>query len=327
MTSRMKEFSAEDRELTLVFDKGMNSEDNICVIDATPRVHFITTFSPYYAQELIRVKLSEFAPVETVKNRELSRMGKEEDRLVAWRTRGEYWGKERTVIVTYNPRTAAKQRYAFDKKLLILQEKLLDLKEKVKGQKKHWTDADRIEEHYAEECRKLYLPRDLYDVSLEKHKKKWRLLASKNHYRIGLYIEKFGKNILITDQSGWTIDEIVQASLDRYIVENAFRQSKDDDLVSVLPIRHWTDSKIRCHILTCIVALTYLRIIEIKLNQAGVALTAQTAMEHMRKLHSCLCWTASKRSADRIIEDPTDSQAQILAVFGYKIGGGVLQKI
>jgi transposase len=111
------------------------------------------------------------------------------------------------------------------------------------------------------------------------------------------------------------------------MVENAFRQSKDDDLVSVLPIRHWTDSKIRCHIFTCIVALTYLGLIEIRLKKAGVALTAQTAMEHMRKLHSCLCWTASKGRADRVIEDPTDMQAQILAAFGYKIDSGVLQEI
>ena len=173
----------------------------------------------------------------------------------------------------------------------------------------------------------LYLPQDLYEISLEKYKRSWRLLARKNHYRIGLYIEKFGKNILITDQSEWTTDEIVRASLDRCMVENAFRQSKDDDLVSVLPIRHWTDGKIRCHILTCVVALTYLRLIELKLQAASLSITAQTAMEQMRKLHSCLCWTASKRRADRIIEDPTEIQARILGVFGYKIAGGVLQQI
>jgi hypothetical protein len=49
-------------------------------------------------------------------------------------------------------------------------------------------------------------------------------------------------------------------------------------------------------------------------------------MEQMRKLHSCLCWTASKRRADRIIEDPTELQAQILGAFGHKMAGGVLQK-
>ena len=93
MTSRMKELSGDDRELTLVFDKGMNSEDNISFIDAAPRVHFITTYSPYYAQDLMRIKLSEFVPVETAKNRELSRIGKEDDRLIAWRTSGENHGQ------------------------------------------------------------------------------------------------------------------------------------------------------------------------------------------------------------------------------------------
>jgi transposase len=327
MILRMRESSGKDGEVTLVFDKGMNSEENIALIDSTPKLHFITTYSSYFAQDLLRIKLSEFKSVDTVKNRELTRLGKEDDRLVAWRTKGQFWERERTVIVTYNPRTAAKQRYAFDKKLLSLHANILDLKEKVKTQKPHWTDADRIEAHYEETCQRLYLPKDLYEISLEKYKRKWRLLARKNHYRIGIYIEKFGKNILITDRSEWTTDQIVQASLDRYMVESAFRQSKDDDLVSVFPVRHWTDSKIRCHILTCVAALTYLRLIELELHRAGLAITAQTAMEQMRKLHSCLCWTASKRRADRIIEDPTELQAQILAAFGYKVTGGVLQKI
>ena len=328
MISRMRESSGKEKgELTLVFDKGMNSEANIALIDATSGVHFVTSYSPYFAQDLIRIKLSEFKPVDTVKNRELTRLGKDADRLVAWRTKGEFWGKQRAVIVTFNPRTAAKQRYGFDKKLSSLQETVLDLKEKVKSQKPHWTDADRIKAHYVEACQKLYLPKDLFDISLERYKKKWRLLARRNYYRIGLYIEKFGKNIIVTDRSEWTTDEIVQASLDRYMVESAFRQSKDDDLVSLYPVRHWTDSKIRCHILTCVIALTYLRLIELELHRAELSITAQTAMEQMRKLHSCLCWTASKRRADRIVEDPTELQAQILGAVGHKVAGGVLQNI
>jgi hypothetical protein len=55
-----------DRDLTIVFDKGMNSEDNIVLIDAAPKMHFITSYSPHYADHLIRVKLSNFAPVDTL---------------------------------------------------------------------------------------------------------------------------------------------------------------------------------------------------------------------------------------------------------------------
>jgi transposase len=327
ITCVMRTAATSERDLTIIFDKGMNSEDNIALIDSTPKVHFITTYSPYYAQDLIRVKLSHFTPVDTPKNRELAGLGREEDRIVAYRTSGQYWGKERTAVVTYNPRTATKQRLAFEKKLLSLQETLFDLRSKVRTQKAHWTDADHIEKHYADACERLHLPKDLYEVSLEKHKRKWQLLFRKNYYRIGLYIEKFGKNILLTDHTEWSTDQIVRASLDRYMVEKAFRQTKDSDLVSLYPLRHWTDSKIRCHILTCVVALTYLRLIEIRLHQASLSITASTAMEHMRKLHSCLCWTASKSAADRMIEDPTKIQAQILSSFGYKVAGGVLQKL
>jgi len=326
IVSVMRQSATGDRELTIIFDKGMNSFDNIALIDATPKVHFITTYSPYYAEEFIRVKASCFTAVDTLKNRELDKLGRQEDRLVAYRAAGEYWGKTRTVVVTYNPRTATKQRFAFEKKLLRLQETLFDLRTKVRTQKAHWTDADRIEKHYADACERLHLPKNLYEVALEEHKHKKQLLFRKNYYRIDRYLEKLGKNILITDLADWSTDHIVQASLDRYMVEKAFRQSKDDDLVSLYPLRHWTDSKIRCHIFTCVVALTYLRLIEIRLRQAGLSISASTAMENMRRLHSCLCWTASKRSAERMIEDPTQIHAHILAAFGYKVAGGVLRK-
>jgi transposase len=327
VTAVMRQAAPGDRELTIIFDKGMNSEDNLALIDVTPRVHFITTSSPYYAEEFIRVPTSRFTAVDTSKNRELDKLGRPEDRLVAYRASGQYWGQARTVVVTYNPRTATKQRLAFEKKLLALQETLFDLRTRVRTQKAHWTDADRIAKHYAEACERLHLPQNLYEVSLEEHQHKKQLLFRKNYYRIGLYLEKFGKNILVTDLDDWSTEHIVQASLDRYMVEKAFRQSKDRDLVSLYPFRHWTDSKIRCHIFTCVVALTYLRLIEVRLRQAGLAISAATAMENMRRLHSCLCWTASKKSPERIIEDPTELQATILGAFGYQAAGGVLQKL
>ena len=96
------------------------------------------------------VKVSEFAVVDTPRNRELANAGREDDRLTAWRTERELWGKTRTVAVTYNPLTASRHRYAFEKKLLVLQETLFDLKAKVRTQKTHWTKKDRIESHYNE---------------------------------------------------------------------------------------------------------------------------------------------------------------------------------
>jgi len=323
----MQQFADPEAELTIVFDKGMNAEDNIERIDAKPHLHFITTYSTHYAEDFVRVKLAGFKPVDSPRNRELERLGKEDDRIMAWRGTGEFWGQHRTVVVTYNPRTAAKQRYSFDRKMLQLQEVLFDLRNKAKSGKAQWSKLDNLEKHYSQACEKLYLPKDLYQFDLEEEEGKKKFVFRKDYYRIGKYIDKFGRNIIITDHKDWSTDEIVKASLDRYLVEEAFRQSKDEDLVSVLPIRHWTDQKIRCHIFTCVAALTYLRILENRLHKAGILKTSASVMETMRSLHSCLCWYSGKSKPNRVIEAPTEEQSVIFKAVGYQITGGVLQKL
>lgn len=82
--------------------------------------------------------------------------------------------------------------------------------------------------------------------------------------------------------------DIIEASLDRWQVEDRFCLSKNDDLVGLQPIRHWTDSKIRCHLFTCVVAMTYLRRVELKLKAAGINRTAENVMDDMKHLHSIL---------------------------------------
>ena len=114
----------------------------------------------------MQIKLSEFKPVDSMKNRELCKLGREDDRLLAFRTSGEYWGQKRTVVVTHNPLTAAKQRYTFDRKLLELQETLFFLRSKVQSQASAWASPPKVEKHYNEACEHLHLPKDLYEISV-----------------------------------------------------------------------------------------------------------------------------------------------------------------
>jgi len=93
-------------------------------------------------------------------------------------------------------------------------------------------------------------------------------------------------------------------------------------------VRHWTDSKIRCHILTCIITLAYLRLIELRPKRAGHPMSTATAMENMHRLHSCLLWSAGKGEPSRMIEEPSEVQDRILKAFGHMVTtGGVLQFI
>lgn len=314
-------------ELTIVIDKGMNSEDNMKTIDRQEGVHFITTYSVAFAEDLARKDLSYFTPVDTPKNQELVQKGRAEDQMVAWRTSGRFWGQERTVVVTYNPRTAAKQRYSFDKKLGKLHDGLFEMRSRVRSGKKNWTSKTQLMQRYKDLCSSLYLPQDLYDLEFKTKNNKLHMYFRKNHYRISRHVARFGKNIIITSHHDWPTDKIVKASLDRYQVEHSFRQTKAGEFGNFRPTWHWTDSKLRCHLFSCVVALTYLSLIRLWLQRAGVKYTADHAMQSMRNLASCLCWQSDKRKPFRMIEEPDSDQAKILQVCGYKIQNGVLQSL
>jgi transposase len=328
IASNLSELVGHDADLTVVVDKGMNAEENMEFIDQRDHLHFITTYSTYFSPELTAIDLKRFQPVDNPKNKALREMGKGDEQLLAFRTTGEYWSRERTVVVTYNPRSARKQRYQFERKLLRLRQELYAMQAKMRAGLPKWRAPKEIEKRYRAFCEKLYITKTFYELSFERLTQGWQMSFRKNPKTFADYTSRFGKNIIVTDHHYWSTEEIVKVSLDRWMVESSFRQSKDKDLVSALPIRHWTDSKIRCHFLSCVVALTYLELIEHRVKNAGLDLTASAAINHMRQLHSCLCWINRKRKPTRIIEQPSQTQAQILKAFNYKVTpGGVLQTL
>jgi transposase len=315
-------------KLTVVIDKGMNSESNYAWIDEHSRIHFVTTYSTYFAQDIASTDLEHFEPVDTFKNRKLEGAGKSNDRILAYRTRGEYWGKERAVVVTYNPATARKQSYTLESKLETVRQELLAMRAKVRNRDPHWRNPEKVRERYLRFCERLHLSSDLYTLEFEKTRNDVSMSFRKNVFQVKKKSAMFGKSVIITDNTDWTTSEIVEASLSRWEVENKFRLSKDDELVSMRPVRHWTDSKIRCHLFSCVVAMTYLRLLELKLRKAGNNRTAEDVMDDMRHLHSVLILKRGGRKPHRQLETPTKTQSEVLSAFGHYVeDGGVLQAV
>jgi len=314
------------QRLTVVVDKGMNSEGNFAWIDEHSRMHFVTTYSTYFAEDLATTPLDAFEPADTEKNRRLVEKGKEDDRILVYRTKGEYWGKQRAVVVTYNPATERKQSYTLDSKLEAIRQELLDMRAKVRNKEPHWRNQGTIRERYLRLCERFHVPSDLYALEFSQTVDDLAMSFRKDVIAVERKRSMFGKNIIITDNTDWTTSEIVEANLDRWQVENRFRLSKEDDLVAMQPIRHWTDSKIRCHLFSCVVAMTYLRRIELRLNAASIRRTAEDVMEDMRHLHSVLIMKDGGRKANRQIEIPMKTQAEVLSAFGFLVdSGGVLR--
>ncbi len=70
--------------LTVVIDKGMNADDNYAWIDDHSRIHFITTYSTYFAQDLAATSLDRFEPADTAENRRHIEEGPGQNMLNRW---------------------------------------------------------------------------------------------------------------------------------------------------------------------------------------------------------------------------------------------------
>jgi transposase len=219
-------------------------------------------------------------------------------------------------------------RVTLDAKLETVRQKLLEMRSKVNNKERQWRNREVIIERYHRLCGRLHVAANVFKLSFSSSKQGLRMSFTKNVHEVAKTKASLGRNIIVTDNTDWPTAEIVQASLDRWKVEDAFRMSNDDDLVSLQPTRHWTDSKIRCHLFTCIVALTYLRRLEIRLQQRGVERSASSVMEEMKHLHSVLSLTDKRRKARRTLEVPSKTQREVLSALGHRIDPkGVLHPI
>jgi transposase len=164
--------------------------------------------------------------------------GNHEDLILAYRTKGEYWGKQRAVVVTYNPTTARKQNYNFESKLETIRQELL-LQCEIRCVIKHPTGKSLTPSRsdiYGL-CERLHVSSDFTRLDFRHTHDGLSMSFRKIPYRVSRKQAMFGKNIIITDNTDWTTSEIVEASLDRWQVEDRFRLSKNDDLVGTRPIR------------------------------------------------------------------------------------------
>lgn len=157
-------FAEGGRELTVVFDKGMNSKDNLALIDSRQQIHFITTYSTYFAEDLARLSTKYFDPLDIAKNRQLLDEGKGADRLCAFRTTETLWGRERTVVVTFNPATMRKKLYDHTRKLERLRAELMEYRRKYNHKERNWQSAKAVVARYRKLCDQLYVSRKCFKL-------------------------------------------------------------------------------------------------------------------------------------------------------------------
>ena len=114
--------TSDKKGMTLVFDKGNNSEELIVKLDES-RHHFVGSRSPYHHKDLCRVSLEQYREV-CIKSGEV---------LPVYEAREEICGAKRRIIVSFNESTFRRQLHRMEQNLEKAREELSSFKRKARG--------------------------------------------------------------------------------------------------------------------------------------------------------------------------------------------------
>ena len=267
---------AEGATVTIVFDKGNNSPENIQKIDQSA-FHFVGALKPSEHRDL--ASISHTDPCM----KPLSRPDLEG--VTAYRTEKKIYDRTRTVIVTFNPELYADQLKTVNndikkciQKLSLLQQKLLDRAHGLikKGKK---PTMDSVKKQVRDILKRQYM-KDLIPVEYEERNDIPLVSYALNTDAFAQIADTYlGKTILFTDNHEWPPEDIILAYRSQYIIENAFKEMKHRKLGCWWPLYHWTDQKIKVHGLYCSLTLLLRSLMSRKARLANLPLS----MERMHK--------------------------------------------
>ncbi len=297
---------SDKKGITLVFDKGNNSEELILKLDES-RHHFVGSRSPYHHKDLCRVSLEQYREVG-IKNGET---------MPVYETREEIYGAMRRIVVSFNEATFQRQLHRMEQNLEKAKEELSSFKRKAK-------DADGRStmesiKRQAEDITERYHVTGLLDIDILEEDNRFKVSARKNFPAIEEAKTRFGKQILFTDRESLTAGEVIDIYLDRYIVEDAFRITKSDRWVKMDPVFHWTDSKIRVHALTCMIALLLVRIAYKRARAKGFTHGAERLLELLSSINTAILFYPKSTKAVRVRCSISKEQEVLLTALDCQI--------
>lgn len=99
----------------------------------------------------------------------------------------------------------------------------------------------------------------------------------------------YGKHLLTTDHDDWETKRILDVYRDQENIERYFRDSKDTSHFSVRPTYHWTDQKLKVHVMLCYLSLSLCRLVQYLLDRDyGLHITCSKLMDRLEKVHECM---------------------------------------
>ena len=299
---------AEQEELTVVFDAGQDSEENLALIAAGP-LHFIGSIPPSEHPDLMAVAKSGYKMVDPKRFPGLS----------ALETTKVVFGAQYRIVVTHSQAFHDEQAAGFEQTLAKARRQLSELAARLARGKGRKSRAA-VEAEVAKILRPRWLNRVISTTLVGATPTELRLSwQTKPAAKAALADELFGKRIIFTDRDVWSIAEVVAAYRSQSEVEADFRQMKDPLVVSFSPMFHWTDQKIRVHAFYCVLALMVARLMARETERAKIAMSVRALLSSLGGIEETVLLYQGERGrprARRMLTEMDPTQARLYDLFG-----------
>ena len=292
---------------TVVFDAGQNSAANFAHLTGTG-LHFVGSIPPSEHPDLLALPASKRTAVDTDRFPGLS----------AYDTHAHVFGKDRRVVLTHSQTLHDAQSRGFDQTLATATRKLTELAGTL-ARGKTRRNRDAVQTVIDTITRPRWVRRVL-TTTLTGHtpaelRLDWTIDAAA---RDSLETEIFGKRILVSDRDDWSVTEIVAGYRSQSDVESSFRQLKDPHVVGFSPMFHWTDSKIRVHVFSCVLALAIAHLMRREAHHNGLDLSVRELLTNLADIQETVLLypgTQGRPRAHRILTDQDPIQQRLYDLF------------
>ena len=309
---------AKPPSTTLIFDKGNNSAENLALVD--------------------RLELQFVGSVKLDEHKEYLKVSNDDPRFVAcsgvsgtkaFRVTKSVYGRDRTLVVTYNENLFNTQHQTLLNDIAKASEKLLALQKKLNDRESGLVKAGRAPtvDSINKQCTAILARQHLKQV-ISFHVTSSQSSIPCLEYRVDsnalqtLANTYLGKNLLITSRNEWTNEQIIKSYRSQYLIEAVFKEGKDRLTGSWWPMHHWTDSKIRVHALYCTLAHLLRALVMRTVHQAGLKISMKRLVLELSGIREVINIYPGKRGkAERqqtVLSRCSELQSRLMSILGLK---------
>ena len=319
LRSRYQYITNKPADITVIFDRGNNSENNIKILESNDLpMYYVGGLKRNQCEELLKIPDTEFTQLNGIKN----------SRSV--RRKMEVFGRELTVVTVYNQELFNGQMQGIAINIEKTIQRLTELQLKliarhdgtvIKGKK---PTVASVEKQIGKILTTEYM-NDIFTYSISEESSGIPLLSFNLDEIAVLYLQStvLGKNVLFTNRHEWTDEEIVSAYRSAWHIEHAFKQMKNTDHLTVRPIFHSTDPKIEAHIFICVLAYRLCCLLKKELDDAGIHDSLNRILDNM-KLYKYVITVLGKNKTDVLTSFTHPNELTSMILDMYDLNGKYL---